>query len=400
MQINGVNEFFARIASLTKPAAGVQNSPLSSILSPLQMFKTDTMILSDMGKKLSFGVDKAPLLNENREADVTDPILKATEKYIKKAETVLARMHELTTAAQDEKLSSLDRINMQIEMEELRDRLQDIAFDYAAKLPGGPTHTEVKRKTEETFKHLAEKEFYAMKSDDSSLLERARERIIRGENWNVREAFAGIVKSELKEELITTSNGLSHTVLYDPKDGQGRWVVVDDNVLNAELIPTTRELLERDNAIILMDAKSAAEGATRVEGEIESLQKLREQYTQAVDSYHQAKETGNVFDAKKVIGTTARIALEIIAYGDIVNEATITQGRLTRTSSIEPTWAEYFYYDANEDYGIPARIVHRDDRERRAESVKVKPMDLNAEANRPKPPINDLPVGQRLNLVA
>ena len=433
MKINGLNEFFSRIASLARLAVGVQKGMLLPILSPLQMFKTDTMLFSDMGKKLSFGVEKAPLLNGSQEAAVSDPVLIATEKYLTKTETILTRMHELATTAQDEKLSNLDRINMQIEMEELRAELQTVWFDYKAKIEGTISYAEMTRKIEYSNAPLIASEkngHYAwLRGDGTSMLERARDRILRGEEWNVREAFVphGIRNKEPEAEFTIANAGFGELKpLPEPLIEGGRWAVIDDeSIVNASHIPTVREQLERNNGIILMDAKSAADGVMRVEGEIEAAQKLRDKYTQAVNSYHQAKASGDTIDTKG-FGKMVIAALGIIAYGhDPLNPANTVQGKLTNVSSIYPTAPEFFYFDETERSGIPipARIVHSDNvrkygsledyarglvgemiidgrienLHKRPESYVMRDISMITETPKPKPPI---PVGVKLDIVA
>jgi hypothetical protein len=90
------------------------------------------------------------------------------------------------------------------------------------------------------------------------MLDRMRSRIANGQEWNVRE-------------------------VWRPHDSQ--WDVVDDNtatiltwengsyVDSGNKVPTVRERLEWETPVILMDAKSAADGAKRIEQEIGKVQK-------------------------------------------------------------------------------------------------------------------------------
>ncbi|MCL2010416.1 MAG: hypothetical protein FWG71_07705 [Synergistaceae bacterium] len=359
MQINGVNEFFSRIASLNG-SAGVRGNSFSPALIPQGKAAHDSLLLSDVGKKLSLDVNKAPLLSGSR---VNDPVLIATEKYLSEAETILTRMHELATAAQDGKLTGLDRINMQIEMEELRKELMVVEFDYKAKVDGTISYAELGRMNEKLYKLLFDEKSNPLaweRGDDTTLLGRARDRIMRGEKWDVKEAFVpfGIVDKELvydKEPtgvFITSSNGISYSETLLKIEG-GRWTVIDDeSIVNASLIPTVREQLERGNTIILMDAKSAADGVKRLEEDIEAVRKLRDNYTKTVSSYQQSKASGEPIDTRRGIYETAKAVFKRIAFG---SNATLLS--MTSPSPIEPNLPEFFYFGENDTYGIPDRIV-------------------------------------------
>jgi hypothetical protein len=224
-------------------------------LAPQGQAAHDSLFLSDIGKRLSLGVNKAPLLNEKQKVDITDPLLRQKDKYLSQQIDILEKMHELATAAQDEKLTDLERVEMQLQFEELRKNLNETA--------GMPR--------EYWTKEAASGDFTELFGDGSSMVERMRNRIMNGQDWNVREAWS---------------------------DHQGQWHVVDDknaNVLKArgsddgtvkvedtgKKVPTVRELLEKQTSIVFMDAESAANGAKLLEQKINDVQKSRDRIAKA-----------------------------------------------------------------------------------------------------------------------
>jgi hypothetical protein len=259
MQINGVNEFLSRISSLTGAGGARGNAFLPG---PAGQGGHDTLFLSDIGKKLSFGTEKAPLLDAVRKTNnsdpITDPLLKQKDKYLSQQIDILEKMHKLATAAQDKNLTDLERVEMQLQFEELRKDLNETAG-----MPRGYWT-----------KEAASGDFTKLFGDGSSVVERMRDRIMNGEEWNVREAWS---------------------------DHQGKWVVVNDdnaNVLKArgsddgtvkvedtgKTVPTVREALEKQTSIVFMDADSAANGAKLLEQKINDVQKSRDKIAKAASA--------------------------------------------------------------------------------------------------------------------
>jgi hypothetical protein len=236
---------------------------------------------------------------------------------------ILEQMKALTLIAEGEHLTDLDRINLQMKMEDLRKQLAVTA--------GTPFSTGVL-------------DLDCAERGGSSLLERARDRIIKGQEWNIREKFDTGFDPERKIEnwerfqrmieagSFDTKKNLALELTeirignesYKPVDGKwpvdvnfesamkfydfvesdpyeqvwfggtgsgvrGKWVSTDDkNFL------TVREKLEASNTIILMDAKSAAKGTERLDQKIDALQKIREEFAAFCESQIQA---GNKKDA-------------------------------------------------------------------------------------------------------
>jgi len=160
---------------------------------------------------------------------------------------------------------------MQMKFEELRKQLT--AITQPSKF--GPNAG----KLDEVFWSIDELSKFA--GDGTNLLERMQNRIANGEKWDVREAF-------------------------DPDSG--KWRVVDDSnksiqkrvtengILvgtenSGKVVPTVREQLERQSQVILMDAKSAADGAELIENQINRVQKYRENFAEYCAAYEKEPES-------------------------------------------------------------------------------------------------------------
>jgi len=257
MQVNGMNEFFSRVASLNGIAGNRPKSFLSALI-PQGQAGYDSLFLSDMGKRLSLSMNKASLPDETQKInEINNPTLKLVDKYLAQLEGILERMHELATIAQDKDITDLDRVNMQIEFEELRQDIVVVQRNMSLESQGEPITME--RLTNPLMEGLDSPYF---RGDGTNILERMRNRIMNGEEWNVREAF-----------------------------GDGTWRVVEDNNKNlftkkiqgdlvvgvdtGKLVPTVREELELLCPVVLMDAESAADGAELIEKHIKEVQRLR-----------------------------------------------------------------------------------------------------------------------------
>jgi len=70
MRINGANEFLSRTASLNR-SVSVQNSSVPALTPQRQAFH-DSLFLSNIGKRLSLSVNKAPLLQGKQKADMSN----------------------------------------------------------------------------------------------------------------------------------------------------------------------------------------------------------------------------------------------------------------------------------------------------------------------------------------
>lgn len=283
MQINGMNTFLSRLTQ-NNIISGAQETSLA-FMSPLQKTTPDTLLLSDIGKRLSFNTDKISTLERTQPS--SDPILNLMDNAMSEVETILERMHALATTARDKGLTDLDRIDMQIEMEDLRLQLDGATkamTEKLAKASGQRVQSKI------TVLDAAPGD------GSSSVLQRARERIVRGEKWDVAEGFRqyGLLEEvrvgdrsipvEVEEgELFVLPEDIDPETAVLGCLGQpagGEWYVSDDNSL-----PTVREKLKASGTIVLMDSKLAAEGVERLEREMKDLKEIRQEFTAFQDSY-------------------------------------------------------------------------------------------------------------------
>jgi hypothetical protein len=284
MQINGVNEFLSRISSLTGAGGARGNAFLPG---PAGQGGHDTLFLSDIGKRLSFGVDKAPLLDATRKTNKSDPILSLMDKSMSAVEEILGKMHELAVKARDDKsLSDLDRINMQIQMEDLRTELANASNSMNTKFAKMSGYDEKIGEAGRVICPLVE-------GDSRSVLERARDRIMNGEKWDVAEG----VKLYQQVSLVRHGDNVigknedgkvvvdwpeNAVVLVEIEPGHARsefYTLTEDERItpNGEAMPTVSEKLRATDTIVLLDSKSAAEGVKRLEMEMDKLKAAREE---------------------------------------------------------------------------------------------------------------------------
>jgi hypothetical protein len=341
MQINGVNDFLARFTVHPGEIAKSGNAA-----SPFGIKKdVDTLNLSEMGKRLRFHPGDAAKLGERSAAVSRDPILSLMDKSISTVEGILEQMSALALAAQGENLTSLDRIDMQMKMEDLRKELQTAANAMSAKLAEMSGQDVAKMRA-----FLPEAGSPALPGEDErSLLERARDRIAKGEEWDVAESYE--IFSELKKvrvgdreiqvkegeqfELPPDVDPETAVILAFGERVGGRWNVEDD-----KNIPTVRQKLEASGTVVLMDAKSAARGAERIRREIDDLQQVREKFAEFASA--NARASSNEQNAQKMSDADVASIMEGDTSGRIIFQTQLgvmeyTDGkpgpRLTRPDS-------------------------------------------------------------------
>jgi hypothetical protein len=184
-------------------------------------------------------------------------------------------MYKLAVVAQNKNLSDLERVDMQIEFEELRKQLMLVPKSMLSQSRGGPPIASMPIMDLPIIDEFS--------GDGTNFLERMRNRIINGEEWNVREAWCphGFSKEIYNDE------GLFEAVEVV---AGGKWVVVDDKnknikkwsqsndgtivtVNSGKELKTVREELELWAPVVLMDAESAADGAKLIKQHINNAQK-------------------------------------------------------------------------------------------------------------------------------
>jgi hypothetical protein len=322
LQIDGMREFFSKIAPLNG-AAGVQNNTFLPALARQKPSGRDSVVLSDIGKKLRLNERKSSSLIDTQKAEPLPRWAQEADKVMAQAMDILERMHALAVAAQDKKLSDLDRVEMQIEIEDLRANLMDMPM----RLRTGKPMAHLPHVGNILVSLLLAEGDYSH-GDYSSVLGRMRERIMNGEEWNVREAWC----PEGFSRVTYDDNGEEILEVFEAN----AWYVVDDsNVLtsrNGEFVDsgkkvsTVREILEWANPVVVMDAASAAEGAAYLEKQIASIQRWREQLPENIEYL-------STEDAAAFLSTIA------IPGGDVNDPLT------------DPAWANrYLFEDGIYDY--------------------------------------------------
>ena len=125
MQVEGMRGFFSKI-SLWNGTPGMRRSAFLSVLpAPARQARPvhDSLLLSDLGKKLSLNGGESSSLLEGRKADSADSLpswAQPMDKALSQTIDILERMQKLAVAAQDKKLTDLDRIEIQIKIEDLK----------------------------------------------------------------------------------------------------------------------------------------------------------------------------------------------------------------------------------------------------------------------------------------
>jgi hypothetical protein len=209
-------------------------------------------------------------LGEQSAETISDPLLQTMDKSIKEVDSILEKMKALAAAAQSDKLTKLDRMEMQIEMEDLRKDLREamtashLELAEMLGIEKGPLYSG----------SMELKSPALPGEDERSVLQRARDRLVKGEEWNVAEAY----------EVIESEDG---------ERAGGQWVVLNDTDdtgdptvrKKREIDLTVRQKLEKSNTIILMDAKSAAEGVERLEEEIGKVDQMHKKFTRFAQKY-------------------------------------------------------------------------------------------------------------------
>lgn len=299
MQIDGMREFFSKIAPSAGPAAAQGKFFLSVVPAPTPQARPihDSLSLSELGKRLSLNRGESSSLLEGRKADSADSLpswAQPMDKALSQTIDILERMRKLAVAAQDKKPTDLERIEMQIEIEDLRANLNAVPRTLLRK--------------ELQVEHVSLQEAYAAFKDGSesfgdysSVLERARDRILNGQEWDVREAwsrggFIRVTRDENGEEVQEVGAGNAWHVVDDRNVvtrvwQEGKYVYVD----SGKKVPTVRERLEKASPVVVMDAQSAARGIGYLEKRIASARKFREQLPELIEQSEQPKWETYVF---------------------------------------------------------------------------------------------------------
>jgi hypothetical protein len=287
MRIAGVNEFLSRF--ITRPDHLTVNNPVKPFVS---IPGRDSIDISELGMRLSFRTNKAPLINPKANTG-SDPILSMMDKSMSEVESILEQMKDLASIAADPNTSTADRLKLQIKMEELREQLAEApnAMSWRLLEMSGYTkdvHPERPR--------ILELGVYNPPADNPSMLQRALGRALKGEAWDVAETYEESLELRMVrvgDREIKISKGEwfdlppnidpeRDNILLFPEVTGGRWHVTDDKDL-----PTVRQRLEASGTIILMDTKSAQEGVERIEKELNAIREVRKELAAFKEQYAQ-----------------------------------------------------------------------------------------------------------------
>lgn len=207
-------------------------------------------------------------ISKTEDAPVLSKTAEKIDKIMKKAVDILERIQNLTVLAQDKNLTDSDRIEIQIEIEELRDN-----FDI---LPRNLITGENNSSRIDFDKKF---NIEIQSADGSSILERMRERINNGEKCDVLEAYSplGFIRVKQNED---------GEEIYEI--GEAGWYIVDDSKVKSQDIktgeiysrsismPTVHERLEAETPYVVMDAESAEKVEILTQQRIEAIEKFRE----------------------------------------------------------------------------------------------------------------------------
>ena len=272
--------FFSNTTSLNSSISVKSNKflPALPVLTQQTSLAHDSLFISDIGKKLSLSVSRAYSPIETQKTEQTSPLspeAKQADKAMAKVIDILGRMQKLAIAAQDKQLSDSDRVEMQIEIEDLRTNLKAVPWN----LRGGKGRPPILPKPVEWGDYGY--------GDYSSVLGRMRERVSKGQAWDVREAwcpesFTRVTHDDNGNEVLETVEA-------------NAWHVVDDknvstyregkNADSGKSVSTVREILEWASPVVVMDTKSADKGARFLEQQIASIKKWREQLPSNLENF-------------------------------------------------------------------------------------------------------------------
>ena len=290
MRIEGASQFLSRIAAKSGNAA-------RNIINPYVIRKEsiDILDVSEAGRRLRLRPGETAKLSETRASTGGNPILQLMDKSLSNVEEILEKMRDLAKLATDPKFSIVDRLDMQIKMEELKEKLANATNSMSEKF-AEMSGQDLKARRKESL--AGESKESSPGADTRSLLQRARDRAINGEAWNVAEGwevFQEITKFFVKTpemeagkwmnveegtwfelpENIDPETGMIFKIVEFV--GSARYVMSDKERLDNNA-RTTLEQLEASGTIILMDAQSAVRGVERLEMQLDEMKQMLESF--------------------------------------------------------------------------------------------------------------------------
>jgi hypothetical protein len=286
MQINGLREFVSQFTPRLDQL-GTKNAANPFMIRA----EKDFLDISDIGKRLSFRSDKTELLNPKAAKTNGDPDLEMMDKAMNNMETILNQMKDLALLASDTNYTAADRLQMQIQMEELRGQLVNASKGIHGQpaIGSGIPYVDI------------------IDGVGTGFLERAHARALKGEAWDVGETFENIValrRISVGGEVFDVGEwgdgGKGERFELPPDTDPDDVQVLANEVLGIRFVTTddkdaltVTQLLEKSGSVILMDAKSAMEGVERIEKELDALKEMREAFAAFCEQYTPAPSGNN-----------------------------------------------------------------------------------------------------------
>lgn len=259
MQINGLTSYTAQMPNL-------QRTHHTSITIPNTNDLQDSVSISELGKRINMTRTHKSNRLTGGSSQVQD-VAELMSKSLSKVESTLEKMHELVKKASNTDITALDRINMQIEYEELRESLAGASLkmnEGLAQISG--------QKVDKPYNNLTNES-----PDGTKVLERARDRLMRGEDWNVAEAYG---------------------IKYDEETGEetGYWVTGEKmtRFIDGSEVSTVKDKINGSDTINLMSSITAKKGIERVEEQLTRVKDMREKFSSFIMSYNGEDLDGGV----------------------------------------------------------------------------------------------------------
>jgi hypothetical protein len=246
--------------------------------------KTDTLQFSKFSGKLVIDGTSVASWNERITNVNDDKALQLMDRSISNIGNIMERIKSLTELATDESLTDEDRIDIQINLVNLNKEL-NIEKKAMSLRMAGQTESEIAENLsgiEGSSKWVVE------------MLERARERILNGEEWDVAEAYQQEYKVTSIEvqtpdgrhffentedfALPPDINPDTSKIINHLAPDAGSMIVSDDPTA-----PTVSVLLAGLNIPMVMDAQSAKDALPKFEEQLNTLKTMKEEFAVVIN---------------------------------------------------------------------------------------------------------------------
>jgi hypothetical protein len=262
------------------------NSPVGTLMDGLQsgmsrkaliseyQAKADSILISRSGRQMYLHINgqknadnKSVSQWERITNGLTDKTIALIDTHISKAGKILERMKTLAETAKDESIADIDRVELQMEIGSLQHEL-DIQTELLKWRLGSDSSGNPESAVRQLRGNFEDTDAYGM-------LQRTRERIANGEEWDVAEIATDIFKIDgAWPEYVRTD-----------------WEITDD-----ETAPTVGDILKAKGRSV-MDAKSAALSAAELEKDLTNLGERREELFSFVEKNGVNKQEGSDDDS-------------------------------------------------------------------------------------------------------